>query len=175
MCLRGLLHKPLRHCKKLLSSYYISNSYAFYVSVFPAGEKFAFENSTATIVWGENPSITEIKSSAFQNYKGTSLSVPDTIVSIKDNAFNGCENIVSFSIPDGITLIPEFCFKNCYSLTEVSVPSTITEIGASAFENCRNLESISLPEGLLSIDSGVFRGCSSLSSVVIPVKEDGIE
>ena len=43
MCLRGLLHKPLRHCKKLLSSYYISNSYAFYVSVFPAGEKFAFE------------------------------------------------------------------------------------------------------------------------------------
>ncbi len=51
---------------------------------------------------------------------------------------------VSITIPDSVTTIAECAFEGCENLTNIMIPSSITAIEQNAFENCTNLESITV-------------------------------
>ncbi len=91
----------------------------------------------------------------------TSVSLPETVVSIDPYFFNGCTSLKSVTM-DGVLSIPLQCFGRCASLTEVSAVSA-TSIGANAFDGCSSLSKISIgtPE---TISDYAFRGCSDLTS-----------
>ena len=61
--------------------------------------------------------------------KKESYEIPDSVISIGDNAFNGCNNIARVTIPDSVTTIGYSVFWGCDSLQYIHLPTTITEIG----------------------------------------------
>ena len=122
--------------------------------------KFASDDNRCLIVNGE------LNSFAPANL--TTYSIPDSVTSIGESAFENCNSLTSITIPDSVTEIGEEAFEDCFSLTSVTIPDSVTEIGSYAFSGCRNLTSITIPDSVTEIGSSAFYGCSSLTSVTIP-------
>ena len=100
--------------------------------------------------------------------KTGTVSIPNSVTSIRYNAFYGCSGLTSVSIPNSVTSIGSSAFYNCSGLISVSIPNSVTSIGSSAFYNCSGLISVSIPNSVASIGGYTFYGCSSLTSVIIP-------
>ena len=94
-----------------------------------------------------------------------------TVVAIGEEAFYGCERLISTNISDGITSIGGWAFWNCVNLTSIKLPNSLISIGEYAFFACKSLASIELPDGLTSIGQYAFYFCESLSFIDIP---DGV-
>lgn len=65
----------------------------------------------------------------------TSVTLPEGLTSICDNAFYRCTALHAIDIPEGVTRVGANTFFGCYSLTDVSLPSTLNEVGRYAFAN----------------------------------------
>ena len=74
--------------------------------------------------------------------KGENFIIPDSVTSIGDGAFNGCESLHSVTIPDSVTSIGYRAFGYCSSLQSVTIPDSVTSIGDAAFWGCESLHSI---------------------------------
>lgn len=83
--------------------------------------------------------------------------------------------VTSVTIPDSVTSISDDAFVNCPQLTNISIPNSVTHIGFSAFHSCRSLKSITLPSSLSTISEALFLGCSQLTTIHIPVSVTSIE
>ncbi len=64
-----------------------------------------------------------------------SVSLPNSIVNIGENAFSHCTNLESINIPNSITKIGSLTFRNCTSLASIEIPTSVTSIGHGAFMN----------------------------------------
>jgi len=88
---------------------------------------------------------------------------------IADDAFNGCENLVSISLPGHLTTVGNGAFYGCIRLKKAVIPEGVTSIGYNAFRGCTSLEEVSLPKSLEKIvesyDDGAFRNCTNLKTV----------
>ena len=100
--------------------------------------------------------------------KDTSFDVPNSVITIQEQAFEGCSSLTSINIPDSVTSIGGGAFNNCRSLTSINIPDSVTKIGGSAFSRCRSLTSINIPDSVTSIGDHMFSWCSSLTSINIP-------
>ena len=98
----------------------------------------------------------------------TTTTIPTGIISIGENAFMECENLVSLTLPNSVTTIGEDSFYNCKSLESINIPDSVTTIGESAFLGCTSLASINIPEGVTKVGQSTFFGCTSLNSVSLP-------
>ncbi len=65
--------------------------------------------------------------------------IPDSITSIGNRAFAGCQNLTSVEIPDCVTSIGAEVFIDCHNLTSIVIPNSITSIGNKAFYSCNSL------------------------------------
>ena len=129
-------------------------------------------------------------------YIGTSneISIPNTITTVREGAFDNCNNFNSitiesnadFSYADLYITIDSIKYRvlNKNSIAVVSnnysgnivIPKTITYgntftvtgIDYEAFYNCTSLNSISLPNSVTYIRDAAFRNCSNLTSIIIP-------
>ena len=97
----------------------------------------------------------------------TSITIPDSVMSIGNGAFCDCTRLTSITIPDSVTSIGVFAFSSCSGLTSVTIGSGVTSIGSSAFDSCSGLTSVTIPDGVTSIGSSAFSSCSGLTSVTI--------
>lgn len=98
-------------------------------------------------------------------YALRSVTLPNTITTIGEEAFVGCPNLQRINLPDSLTAIGTRAFSGC-NLEEVVLPLGITEIAEYAFDGNR-LSKLVLPDTLVSIGYRAFQGCG-VTEVVIP-------
>ncbi len=131
----------------------------------------------------------------------TSVTVPESVPTIDDNAFNQCADLVKVTLPDtaieigwdtfidtpiydnpdnwenGILYIGKHLITTRSSdlPSEVNVkPGTLT-IAQRAFSSQKSLTKVTLPEGLLRISEKAFWYCSALADIVVPEEIQYIE
>lgn len=75
------------------------------------------------------------------------------------------DSITSISMPEGLTHIGDNAFHNCRRVTSITIPNTVTSIGHAAFSNCIGLSTMVIPNSVKTISSWVFTGCSGMQSI----------
>ena len=118
--------------------------------------------------------VTSIVTNAFRLSKIVSITIPDSVTSIGDSAFNRCFSLTSVTIPDSVTSIEGNAFSYCSGLTSVTIPDSVTSIGRYAFYSS-SLTSITIPNSVTSVNNYTFSCCSGLTSVTIPDSVTSIE
>jgi len=112
--------------------------------------------------------VTSVGSRAFYGSGLTSVTIPDSVTSIGNEAFSNCANLTSVTIPDSVTSIGQHAFSDCSGLTSVTIPDSVTSLGQRAFYNCSGLTSVTIGNGVTSIGGAAFSSCASLTSITIP-------
>ena len=164
-------------------------------------ENCLIENSTKTLITGFNNSIipNDIKViggfAFFRCSRLTSMTLPESLISIENNAFGNCVGLtgkLDFSKCTSLTSIENGAFAQCINLKELNLsncaslktieyqtfyncgfisiilPSNLESIEGNAFGSCGELTSISLPSSLTSIGDSAFSWCSGLTSITLP-------
>ncbi len=106
----------------------------------------------------------------------TSVTIPNSIISIGEYAFSNCSGLISITIPESVTSIGGSAFNDCSSLETVNFNATnCTKMGDfqgvkiyPAFIGCPSLVTLNIGNNVNSIPNYAFYGCSSLKSVTIP-------
>ena len=128
----------------------------------------AFANRSITSISLPN-GITSIGNEAFSTCTSlTSISLPNSVTILGNKAFAYCSSLTSISLPSSITSIEDATFFRCRSLKSITIPNSVTNIGAQAFAICESLQSVTIPNSVTSIGNKAFRDCTSLQSVTIP-------
>ena len=113
-------------------------------------------------------SLRSVGDGAFQTCTALSDCVlPEGLTYIGEAAFNGCRALPAVSIPAGVRDLPKQCFYNCTSLSSIEIPGTVESVGQSAFYGCTGVTSIVLNEGVERIGITAF-GNSDIEEVHIP-------
>ena len=69
-----------------------------------------------------------------------------------------CFGLTSITIPNSVTSIGDEAFRDCYGLTSVTISNSVTSIGFGAFMNCSRLNSITIPNSVTIIGEKAFYG-----------------
>lgn len=117
---------------------------------------------------GQEYVVTEIADYTFYYSNLWTVSFPETLTTIGNNAFTWSQNLESVKLPEAVTTIGKGAFASCGRLTSVTLPTTLTEIGDYAFSYCTRLPSISLPEKITALGKYAFEGCNKLTEVDFP-------
>ena len=113
-------------------------------------------------------SLVTIGNAAFANCSNiTAIAIPNSVTTLGENAFSGCQSITSLTISNNITSIPKDAFSGCENLTNVDIPQSVINIGDSAFGYCSGLTSVNIKEGITSIGARAFFS-TPLMEVVLP-------
>lgn len=112
--------------------------------------------------------VTMIDHLAFHDSAVTSVTIPDSVTAIPDDAFSYCSQLTNISIPNSVTFIGFSAFNSCTSLKSITLPSSLSTIQSYAFYNCGNLKTIRIPVSVTSIGNCAFDVCPSLMTVTYP-------
>lgn len=114
----------------------------------------------------EGKPVTRILDKAFEDKtKIQKVIVPENVVSIGVDAFNGCTNLTEVSLPSTLRNIGDRAFVGLRYMTSITIPEGVKSIGDVAFSNCAHLENISLPSTLKDLGSNLFSSNALVTSL----------
>lgn len=123
--------------------------------------------------------VTEIRSSAFQNCYGiTKIEIPESVTDIGYDVFNGTAFYNDEKNWDNGILYIDNCLiatKPQLITGKITVKQGTRVIAARAFCECEHMTEIKLPEGLLTVGYSAFFRCSSLEELIFPDSVTRIE
>ena len=134
--------------------------YFWYGNLYNESKAFIYEDH---VLFNKNKTTLIAYIAREKNY-----TIPNSVTTIGEGAFNGCHFLTSIKIPNSVTTIGEGAFNGCYSLTSINIPNSVTTIGKLAFNGCYSLTNINIPNSVTTIENRVFIDCKSLTSINIP-------
>lgn len=156
-----------------------------YLVEYPAGrEETEYAPADTTLIVGMY--------SFYGNLNLTNLVMPDSVVTVEDNAFEGCAamteyrlsesleyighyafskntDLVSIVIPDSVIQLGRFCFSGSFRLKTVLISdnSRMARLGMQCLSYC-GLEEFRIPPSISTVSQFVFEGCKRLTKVTFP-------
>ena len=126
--------------------------------------------------------ITSIRKYLFPNCANLKeISIPASVTSIEERAFNRCEKLDTFYIDSGNETF--YSSGSCIIRREdgtlvvgcdnsvIPDDGSVTTIDSCAFANCTHLTEITIPAGVTTIKDAAFSGCTGLTEIQLP---DGV-
>ena len=98
--------------------------------------------------------------------KVTTLTIPDGITEIKNDAFYGFAGITDIQF-NQVTTIGNSAFNGCHGLTSVTLPEGVTTIGQYGICYCSHLQSISIPASASSLGTSMVRANPALTDIYV--------
>ncbi len=98
----------------------------------------------------------------------TNLVIPEGVVNVGNFAY--LDNLTQVTIPMSAVTIKDEAFEGCNKLSSVVLPNGIKEVGNKAFYNCPSLISVDISENVQTIGSSAFN-CSNLATVTSRIKK----
>ena len=95
----------------------------------------------------------------------TSLTLPEGLVEIKDNALNALPNLTSVNLPSTLKTVGIQSFRQT-GMSELTVPESVETVKLGAFRDMANLTTVTV-EGNVSFDNYAFRSCPNLTSIYL--------
>ena len=100
----------------------------------------------------------------------------DLISEIPENAFRGCDNLVSVSLPTAGTLkkIGIHSFDGCSALSGITIPNGVEEFACDAsgyshtFVGCNALTEITFPDSVQKMSQRTLYNCRNIETVTFP-------
>lgn len=127
---------------------------------------------------GVDYTVTGIVQGAFRSCDFQTITLPDTITEIEEEAFAYCDQLKTFTLPYGVTEIKDSAFIDCRKMTYflyknedgavVSTNDKITSIGSHAFASCVSLLDFSFSTVLQEIKECAFQKCTSFTRIYLP-------
>lgn len=87
---------------------------------------------------------------------------PKALTSIPQEVREYRQKITSVTLPDGITTIEDNAFHDCVNLTRVELPGSLQSIGVQAFVYCQKLEKVQLSQQV-KLGHSAFSGCRAMA------------
>ena len=113
-------------------------------------------------------SVITIQGEAFQGcLKLKEVDIPDSVIHMGHSVFRDCSQLQSIQIPESIIKIRHMTFAYCSSLTQIEFPDNLTDIGLYAFAGCSSLTELKFPDSITYIGELAFQNCSGLRTVHI--------
>ena len=120
------------------------------------GSLTTLDISKASIVGGGNYYCT---------HGGRSLYTEQNVIG--EYMFRDC-NLISVSLPEDVTVIDDEAFYSCRALKEANLPESLLRLGDSAFAYCNSLKAVDLPPLLESLEGCAFLRCHELVNLNLP-------
>ena len=130
-----------------------------YTGVINIPEQVSYQGKTYT--------VNSIGNNAFIGSRLTSITLPNTIISIGSSAFCNHRGVTTLDLPH-LQSIGNEAFRWCHTLQKVVIPESITTLGITIFQGCLYMTEIELPQNLASIPYACFNACSALTSITLP-------
>lgn len=92
--------------------------------------------------------------------------IPDGVSTIAARAFADQSRLTRLTVPDSVVSVLDEAFKGCIALSDFTA-SSVTQIGSGAFFGCASLTTVNAGERLTSVGEFAFSGCSSLQRVYL--------
>lgn len=127
----------------------------------------SFADSPAEILWPNNSDGIIIESNAFNEYRGTTVYIPDYVSEINSGAFGSCNYIEELSLPY-MTLTLSRLFSGIIPDTLHTFICRGSSIVSYAFQYAKNLKTVEFTENLSEIGESIFADCSSIETIIIP-------
>ena len=102
--------------------------YFWYGNLYNESKAFIYEDH---VLFNKNKTTLIAYIAREKNY-----TIPNSVTTIGEGAFNGCYSLTSINIPNSVTTIGKLAFNGCYSLTNINIPNSVITIGNSAFDGC---------------------------------------
>jgi len=119
----------------------------------------------------------------------TSLTLPSSLTTIGNHAFNGCSSLAAAPLDlTNVTSIGDYAFLNCglitsviipegisfgagvlraTGLTAINIPASWTTLPVQMVRDCLSIESIIIPSTVTTFGTAAFRGCTNLTAMQI--------
>ncbi len=111
----------------------------------------------------------DIESKTFSNCPNlSSVTLPDELQTIGNNAFTSCAALTEISLPDTVTTIGESAFQSCTALKKIDLSARLAKIGNNAFSDCAALDDFTFPETVSVIGNNAFADCTALTAIALP-------
>lgn len=148
----------------LLESINVDENNPYFCSV----DGVLYNKDKTELIFYPNGKTALVKDESGAVVGGGKLALPDSVVSIRDNAFYLCSNLYSVTLNNGLKTIGNKAFLKCENLQEITFPDTIEEIGADAFSYCNSLKAVEIPSSVKNIgDYAFFSTASQIEKIVL--------
>ena len=109
--------------------------------------------------------VVSIGNEAFRDDDLESVTIPDSVKEIRNEAFYNCKNLKTVILGKGVERIGYEAFYNS-GLESITIPDSVKTIGNEAFKDCENLKTVILGKNVETIGYEAFYN-SGLESITI--------
>ncbi|AEM21379.1 hypothetical protein Bint_0750 [Brachyspira intermedia PWS/A] len=134
-----------------------------------------YKNIVISFAFPENKIKTIEKSSFFGLYNTREITLPDSVITIKESAFMYSPSIEIVTLGNGLQEIGERAFMGVDNLKEIIIPDSVKSIGMQAFALSQQLTTLTYlgtnPNNI-NHKGDVFLGSTKLTTLIVPNAEN---
>lgn len=120
-------------------------------------------------------SVNDLYANMFKNDPAVmGVYVGNTVKTIPNGIFSGCEDLQTANISDSVTEIGEYAFHNAIRLKNIQFGKNIATIKYRAFLQCHSLQKVIIPDQVKEIDQEAFANILYLKEVQFGEKVESV-